>query len=97
MFSHSWYVPDYSYGAPLQWGHGMGCGFLNSSCYRWVVSDSNTSLTSLTSPGTAQFCHQELEGRERCVEQRRAVGVCRILDYQIPIEPDYQVTLLCSR
>lgn len=88
IFPFSWYLPDYNYGGQLHWGRGMGCGFIEGSCYKWVWPER---LNISSKEGSAPFCSHKQNGMETCVDQRRAVGVCNIKTYPAKLPEEFQV------
>ena len=90
-------MPDYSYGGQLQWGRGRGCGFIEGSCYKWVgPTVLNTSKEEVRDEGnmdTLPFCNRSQMERERCVDQRYAIGVCKIKSYPAKLPEQFRVSI----
>ena len=89
LFLHRWYWPDYQYGGYLSWGRGMGCGFINDSCWAWInqhgldryTLDSTTNMACVASPPAGLVCgHSVLrETTSPCLAVLLAGGLSAIV------------------
>lgn len=82
-----------TYGEELQWGKGLGCGFLTSKCSDWV-SGGNAALSSaddrasLNAYQNTFFCNKAYSAiPDECTYDGSAIGSCSLRTYTSPISP----------
>ncbi|XP_062908505.1 leishmanolysin-like peptidase isoform X6 [Mobula hypostoma] len=81
-----WYKANYSMADKLEWGEGMGCDFVMNSCKLWIDQQRkrNKNVTPYCdTPRTSPL-------RLMCRQDQRAVAVCNLEKYPVPVPKEYQ-------
>jgi hypothetical protein len=82
-----------SYGEELQWGKGLGCGFLTGKCSDWVSGgmaafSSADDKASLTAYQNTFFCNKAYSSTpDDCTYDGGAIGSCSLRTYSGTISP----------
>jgi hypothetical protein len=104
----TWYsvTPDAmsTYGEELQWGKGLGCGFLTGKCSDWIsggmaaFASSAQDKASLTAYQNTLFCNKDYKAiPDDCTYDGSAIGSCSLRTYSAPISPSmFQYAALAS-
>lgn len=94
-----------TYGEELQWGKGLGCGFLTGKCSDWVsggmaaFASSADDKASLTAYQNTLFCNKDYSSTpDDCTYDGSAIGSCSLRTYTSDISPSmFQYAALGAR
>lgn len=81
-----WYRADYSLAQPLDWGRGLGCDFVTTSCKQWL--NSHTLRRRNPTPFCARIKGDPL--RTECSPRRTAVVLCNLVKHDNILPRMYQ-------
>lgn len=83
-----------SFGEELQWGKGLGCGFLTGKCSDWLsggmaaFASSAEDKTSLTAYQNTFFCNKAYSATpDDCTYDGGSIGSCMLRSYSAAISP----------
>ncbi len=94
-----------AYGEELQWGKGLGCGFLTGKCSDWVTGGmaafaaSADDKQSLNAYQNTLFCNKDYSSTpDDCTYDGSAIGTCSLRTYVSDISPSmFQYAALGAR
>ncbi|GAA54636.1 leishmanolysin-like peptidase, partial [Clonorchis sinensis] len=78
-----WYNVDMSKAADWKWGKGLGCTFVQKSCYEFM--ESRTREESMR-----PWCAEPPAGQTECLSYDNAFGQCDLRMYSSMLEAKYQ-------
>ncbi|XP_059822338.1 leishmanolysin-like peptidase isoform X2 [Hypanus sabinus] len=81
-----WYKANYSMAEKLEWGEGLGCDFAMNSCKFWI--DQQRKRNKNVTPYCDTLRTSPL--RLMCRQDQRAVAVCNLEKYPVPVPAEYQ-------
>ncbi|XP_072903651.1 leishmanolysin-like peptidase isoform X2 [Hemitrygon akajei] len=81
-----WYKANYSMAEKLEWGEGLGCDFVMNSCKFWI--DQQRKRNKNVTPYCDTLRTSPL--RLMCRQDQRAVAVCNLEKYPVPVPEEYQ-------
>ncbi|CAL1536224.1 unnamed protein product, partial [Lymnaea stagnalis] len=86
MEDTGWYKSDYSKAGDYEWGRGLGCDFVQNSCYQWI------STRMARGESIHPFCDQIKRGElwTDCAHNRKSVALCNLVEYGQPLPAKYQ-------
>ncbi|XP_059146566.1 leishmanolysin-like peptidase [Physella acuta] len=86
MEDTGWYIADYSKAGDYEWGRGLGCEFVQESCYQWI--SSRMARKESIHP----FCDKVKRGElwTDCTYNRKSVALCNLVEYSQPLPAKYQ-------
>lgn len=79
-----WYIPDYTHGSQLDWGHMQGCHFTDNSCLSWIEYAVQHNIS------TYPFCVDPAEKGNSTV-YGVAKYQCQVHKYSNTLYADYKV------
>lgn len=86
MEDTGWYKANYSNAGDYEWGKGLGCEFVEKSCYHWISTRLGRNLSIYP------YCRRVKRGElwTDCTHNRHAVALCNLVEYTTALPLQYQ-------
>ncbi|KAK7092948.1 leishmanolysin-like peptidase [Littorina saxatilis] len=86
MEDTGWYKADFSKAGDYEWGRGLGCDFVTTSCFHWI------STRLARNESIYPYCRRVKRGGlwTDCTHNRHAVALCNLVEYSAELPAQYQ-------